>query len=187
LGKNAINRTILSFFETMRKAGFIAIVITCTLYGCVKAPTYPDTPHITFKSVSSTYVKSGDRDTVTISFTDGDGDIGVNSSTGDSSDLCGLKHGDSTALHSPNFDVFLIDNRDTCINAFASANVQPSGKYKDISGDILVILAVYSKKCFATPDPTCPLDTVTYSIILRDQAQHFSNIVKAAPVTVDPH
>jgi hypothetical protein len=169
----------------MKKLLFSMLVISCALFACVKAPTYPIEPHIAFKSVSSAYLKSGYADTITFSFTDGDGDIGVNASSTDSCDQCSLKHGDSTCLKMGGFNVFLIDSRDTCVSFFASANIAQQGKYKGISGDIEVIRAIDSKKCFAPPQPGCPKDTVVYSIILRDMAYHFSNTVKTIPIIVD--
>jgi hypothetical protein len=84
----------------------------------------------------------------------------------------------------PQFDVFLIDGRDLCIEAFASANVQPAGKYKAISGTIEVIAEAYNTKCFGG----CPCavnDTVTYAIILRDMAGHLSNTIHTTPIAIN--
>lgn len=168
------------------KARLAIFLLIATLSGCIKAPEYPVEPIIEFKSVSSSYVYSGRTDTITVSFTDGDGDIGVTPSDGDTCNLCSLKYGDSTCLHLSGFNVFIIDSRDTCIGTYASANIETSGKYKALSGEISIITAIDSKKCFATPDPNCPLDTAVYSVIVRDRAGHLSNIVQTTPIVVDP-
>lgn len=164
---------------------FFFFLVIVSISACVKAPTYPIIPTIEFKSVSSDLIKSGYTDTLIFSFTDGDGDIGVRPSASDTCDQCSLKHGDSTCLKMSGFNVFLIDSRDTCVGTFASADVEPVGNYKDISGEIVVIRAVDSKKCFVVPTPGCPKDTVVYTIILRDKAGHFSNAIKSTPIIID--
>lgn len=167
------------------KKYFAFLVVVTVISGCVKPPTYPVEPQIEFVSVSSDYVYSGYTDTITISFTDGDGDIGIGTGGDDSCDICGLKTGDSTCLNLSKFNVFLIDNRDNCIATLASADVEPKGKYDDISGEIVIITTIDSKKCFAPPQPGCPKDTVTYSILIKDKAGHRSNVVQTTPIIVD--
>lgn len=162
------------------------MMFIAALSSCVKEPSYPIEPVIEFKSVSSDYVNAGFADTLTISFTDGDGDIGVNPAGDDSCDLCSFKNGDSTCLRLSSFNVFVIDSRDTCVGTFASANVESTGKFKALSGEISVITAVDSKKCFAVPDPNCPNETFFYWIVIRDKAGHLSNIVRTSDITVDP-
>lgn len=172
------------YFVTVKQGLFLLFLILL-LSGCVKPPTYPSQPQIEFKSVSSGYVYSGYTDTITISFTDGEGDIGVSSSPDDSCDFCSLKSSDSTCFNMKGFNVFLIDHRDTCISTFASANIETGSKYDDISGEIVIITAIDSKKCFATPQPGCPKDTVVYSIMIKDKAGNRSNIVQTTPIIVD--
>jgi len=169
----------------MRKAAFVYIILAFTLYSCIKPPTYSIIPHIEFVSVSAPNILNGYRDTITFSFTDGDGDIGIGGSNTDTTDsiCCGIQHGDSSCLLSPSFNVFLIDSRDSCIETYASANVQPAGKYKAISGTIQVIVGMYNTKCFGG----CPCafnDSVNYAIILKDMAGHLSNTVHTTPIAV---
>lgn len=161
------------------------LLILAGLSACIKEPNYPVIPAIEFKSVSSALIKSGSTDTITFSFTDGDGDIGVNASAADSCNQCGLKSGDSSCLKLNGFNVFLIDSRDTCVGTFASPNVQIGNERKAISGEVQVVKAVDSKKCFVTPSPGCPKDTVIYTIYLRDKAGHFSNAIHTVPIVVD--
>lgn len=174
----------MSLFDLMQLRLFIAFWVMCMVSACVKEPSYPIIPAIEFKSVSSDFIYSGSVDTITFSFTDGDGDIGVRQSDGDSCNPCGLKDGDSSCLRMSGFNVFLIDNRDNCVGTFASANVEPDGNLKAIAGEIEVIRAIDSKKCLIVPDPLCPLDTVVYTIILRDKAGNFSNAIRTSPIYV---
>jgi hypothetical protein len=177
----------------MRKVIFISVILSCSFYSCIKAPSYSIIPHIEFVSVSSNYVYAfpngsggvlNPTDTITFSFTDGDGDIGINSTDTDTSHLCGLQTGDSSILHSPVFNVFLIDTRTNCVTPFRSANVPPPGKYKGISGNILVITQVTSNKCIV-PMPTCPNDTVIFGIVIHDMAGHLSNIIQTTPIIIN--
>jgi hypothetical protein len=169
----------------MKNLSLLFILLILGLAACVKPPIYPMEPVIEFKSVSSSFVKSGYSDTITFTFTDGDGDIGVNPSAADTCNQCSFKTGDSTCLKMRGFNVFLIDIRDTCVGSFASANIEQQGRYDDISGEIAVIRAIDSKKCFAPPTPGCPKDTVVYTIILRDKAGNFSNAIKTTPIIID--
>lgn len=175
----------MSLFDSMQIRLIIVFLILASVSACVKAPEYPIVPAIQFKSVTSSSLKSGMLDTLIFSFTDGDGDISVRASDADTCNQCGLKTGDSTCLRMNGFNVFLIDSRDTCVGTYASPDVEPVGNYKAIAGEIQVIRAIDSKKCFIVPSPGCPLDTVVYTIILRDRAGHFSNAIKTTPILVD--
>ncbi len=171
----------------MRKASFVYIILACTLFSCIKPPSYSVIPNIAFQSVSAPNTINGFSDTITFTFTDGDGDIGINTGstvdTGTVCNTCGIQHGDSSCLKLNAFNVFLIDSRDSCMSTYASANVQPTGKYKAISGNIQVITAIYNTKCIGG----CPCavnDTVTYAIILRDMAGHYSNVIHTPPIAI---
>ncbi len=53
--------------------GFIAIILTLGLYSCLEDAQYPDEPTICFLSLET----AGQGGTMTIGFTDGDGNIGL--------------------------------------------------------------------------------------------------------------
>lgn len=177
----------------MRKVIFVCILFSGLFHSCIKAPSYSIIPHIEFVSVSSQNVVIPPNppngiftaiDTITFSFTDGDGDIGILSMDTDTSQLCSLQEGDSTILHSKRFNIFLIDNRgNECVTPFASGNVPTNGKYKAASGNIQVIPSLSSDKC-VRPNPTCLEDTVIYSIILTDEAGHRSNTIQTVPIYI---
>lgn len=170
----------------MSKFYFLLFLLLGSLYSCVKSPDYPIEPRIEFVSVSSSYIKSGFQDTITFSFTDGDGDIGIRI-TNDTNlcECCRITSDDSTVLSNRNFNVFLIDSRDGCVQSFASANVSSGSKYPALEGEIEVIRAIDSKKCIAPPQAGCPKDTVIYTIVIRDLAGHLSNFIQTTPIIVD--
>jgi hypothetical protein len=167
----------------MRKAAFVFVILTCTLFSCIKPPDYSVVPHIDFVSASSSSVINGFSDTITFSFTDGDGDIGIpatnpNDTLTNCDSTCALWHGDSSCLKLQNFDVFLFDSRTHCVDPYASGSLPATGKYKGISGTIQVIAGMYAL-C------NCPCtDTVVYGIILRDMAGHYSNVIHTTPIAV---
>ncbi len=166
----------------MGKALFVAVILAC-LSSCIKPPSYSIVPAITFVSVSSPNAKVNLPDTITFSFTDGYGDIAVNTNANDSlTNPCGLKQGDSSVLQLSAFNVFLIDSRDSCISTFATANVEPAGKNKSISGTVQVITSLSNLKCFSCP--CAQNDTVVYAIILKDLAGHISNTIHTTPITI---
>lgn len=161
------------------------IVLIVAVQSCVKPPTYPIEPIIEFKSVSSGFIKSGQTDTITITFTDGDGDLWVQANPGDTCNQCALPQGDTSCFYLGGYNVFMIDSRDSCINYFATANIFPVGKFDDISGEISIIRAIDSKACFAPPQPGCPIDSVFFHIMIRDRAGNFSNVVKTTTIAID--
>ncbi|MCS6935599.1 MAG: hypothetical protein NZM35_10690 [Chitinophagales bacterium] len=166
----------------MRKELLVGVLF-CAVWGCVKPPDYPIEPIITFKSLSATKVNSGQVDTIVFTFTDGDGDIGVNPGPGDTCDVCSYKRGDSSCFFMKGYNVFLIDSRDTCVSYYATANIEPKGKFDDLSGEVMVLRTINSQKCFAPP---CSIpDTVIYTILMRDKAGHFSNRIKTPPIYID--
>ena len=170
----------------MRKAAFVFLILTCTLFSCIKPPDYSIVPHIEFVSVSSPAEINGFSDTITFSFTDGDGDIGIPATNPldtvtNCDSACAVRHGDSSCLRLQNFDVFLFDSRTNCVDPYASGTLPATGKYKGISGTIQVIAGMYKLAC------TCPCttnDTVVYAIILRDMAGHYSNVIHTSPIAI---
>ena len=172
----AINHLIYVFWNVMKLYKYIVWLLLPVLSSCVKPPSYPVEPILTFKSVSTDVAVSDSTQVVfTVSFTDGDGDIGPNTNGTDSCNICGLSGGDSTCLKEGRFNVFLINNYTKCIAQFTSANIEPRGRFDDISGEIDIISQLSCR-------PFLTSDTASYSIAIRDRAGHLSNFVQAAPV-----
>lgn len=160
-------------------------VIILLISGCIDPPTYPDQPAITFKSVSRTMIQEGDTVIFTIKFTDGNGDIGpVAGTTPIDTNLFFCKQNfDSTHIffRDPAFNVYFLDLRDSCWSHYASAYIEPKGKFDDLSGEIDIIVGGFCKKF---PPVTGQKDTLNYQIFIKDRASNFSNLVKSDPVVI---
>lgn len=146
---------------------------------CVKPPDYPDEPVIAFLSLSKNVQKQDALDKndtlyVTISFTDGDGDLGFEDRGG---------------------DISLIDTRDNSRDTSSLPLVDQQGAGNGISGEISI--AVLPTCCVPPPINGIPLppcdpsvapdflrDTVVYQMQIRDRAGHLSNIVTLPPITL---
>ncbi|MBV6406044.1 MAG: hypothetical protein GFGODING_02829 [Flavobacteriales bacterium] len=133
-------------------------------------------PHIAFKS----FTTHGDSASLVITFTDGDGDIG-------------LGQGDTL----PPFDVapwfynLFVEYEERQNGAWVRPTlllplyyripvIAPTGQDKTLEGELAVAL---------TPWPTVPntpYDTVRYTVRLVDRALHESNTVNTGPVVLPP-
>ena len=153
--------------------------------GCVKVPVYPDKPEISFKSVSRPSITEGDTVTFTLSFTDGNGDIGPEpGTTPQDTNLFFCKQPfDSTNLFfsDPAFNVYFLDLRDSCWNHYASSFIQPTGKYDDLSGELDIIVGGFCKKF---PPVAGQQDTLTYEIFIKDRSGMYSNRIRSTPVVI---
>jgi len=142
---------------------------------CTQPPDYPDEPIISFKSMSKNTMRQGsligpgaDSLLMTISFTDGDGDLG------DEGNL------------NPVSNIYLIDERinDTLLpQTIPFIPIQGAGN--GISGDMSFVVF---PSCCIHLGQACevfedhPVDTVLYSIVIQDRAGNFSNRVQANPI-----
>lgn len=146
------------------------------LNSCLQSPEYPIEPQITFKGISKTRMLSSlgilrrDSLLLTLSFTDGDGDLG-------------------TREGEPNrpIDLFVVDlSSPNTPESFTLPYVAPRGAIKAINGDIRV--ALYSTCCTVQDVAPCqiskkyPLDSVFYEVYIKDRAGNKSNVVKLPPI-----
>lgn len=167
-----MNTLKYSFFFTL------ALIISCT-----KPPDYSDVPEIEFVSFSKSVLQmatgssNDDFTYLTISFTDGDGDLGG---------------GDTST-------VFFIDDRTgSDFLTFEAALIPEQGAGNGISGEMIVTLPT---TCCIHPDPLyssdgcgAPFeatgvdsDTVTYDVYILDRAGNKSNVITIAPLTILCH
>lgn len=150
----------------------LALII---LSACSEPPAYPDEPIIEFVSLSKmsmqqSFVSTFDSILVTLSFTDGDGDIG--SELGDSSS-----------------SVLYIDKRqDELQPPRVIPTVGDVGVGKGISGEIFVILptsccinVAANTTCERSPGTT---DEVVYEMWVVDRAGNESNRIDLPPITL---
>lgn len=137
--------------------------ISLLIISCVKPPKFSETPEITFVSINDTSImQQTDSIRMTISFKDGDGDLG--SKANDTSTNC-----------------FITDHRPgkpDYTYTYKIPYITPKGTTKDISGTVDINL----------PGITCiPLhavDSVIYKIVIMDRAGHKSNQVETPLIVV---
>lgn len=149
---------------------------------CVKPPDYPKEPVIEFKGLSKTVLlqgnSKGDSLSITLNYTDGDGDLG-------------FPAGDPTA------SVFIRDDRDSFAKfEYQLPYVEPQGASNGISGEISIVVPTsccifvtdegQKLACKLVPDDFL-FDTLYYFVRIRDRAGHMSNEVKAGPIALRCH
>ncbi|MFK8008917.1 MAG: hypothetical protein AB8H03_21325 [Saprospiraceae bacterium] len=147
----------------------IAMIIACT-----KPPDYSDTPEIAFISFSNTTMTQGSQNeefiTLTISFTDGDGDIGIDDGTP---------------------SVYFKDLRDGSeFITFVASEIPEQGVGNGISGEMYIKV---STTCCIHPDQDdgCnsdfsdyPMDSLIYEVYIIDRAGNKSNVIQTDPITL---
>jgi len=161
-----MNKQVFKFF-------FFYIICTILLSACIKEKDYPKEPIIKFKS----FTKFGtDSAHVVISFTDGDGDVGL--AQGDTNGIF-----KSISPYYYNFYLrYLYKAADGTYKAFETAPgdtldykyripklISDEQQKRALSGDIKV-------KLYA---PYAIHDTIQYDIYIIDKALHKSNVVNS--------
>ncbi|MEI6060343.1 MAG: hypothetical protein WCR72_06515 [Bacteroidota bacterium] len=155
------------------KIGLILIVpLSSGLTGCIKEQQYPVQPHIEFGSFATSKDING-KDSlgaVTISYTDGDGDIGLYS--WDTVEprkynfyLKFLQYVNKQLVEVKPVDSSLTFNSRIPI-------LTPSGRNKNIKGNITMALQLYfARQLLLT-------DTIAFEIYIKDRALNESNLVE---------
>jgi hypothetical protein len=146
-------------------SGLLLLLITLT--SCPAPPEYPPIPRIDFVSMSrDTVIQSLDSNVITISFEDGDGDIG-------SDDVENLFLTDITLV-----------NR---VQKFKIPRISQQGIGNGISGKIDIVIEPGSMCCDSTkfscvPETGAPMETIIYNIYLEDRAGNASNVLQLPPL-----
>lgn len=152
----------------------LSFAMGALLQACKKPDSYPDEPELSFEKFEK---GKDDKAFLTVSFTDGDGNVG-------------LKEGDTTGKFSP-------DNRyhyNLFLEYFEKQNgewvkreldppfyyrippLEPKGQSKALEGDIRVELSP------TYYDPNSPYDTIKYKVRLADRDLNESNPVETGPI-----
>ena len=152
---------------------FILILFAFPFFiGCVDPPDFPVEPQIDFIGMSKDSMQQSvfqeDSIIISISYTDGDGDLG---------------HNDTTR------DAFFIDTRSGFLeNAFILPFVPEEGAGNGISGEIAFKLyttcCVYPNNVIppCVPSSQYPIDTLIFEVYIRDRAGHESNRIFTDPI-----
>ena len=143
------------------------------LSSCLKKTEFPAEPAITFKS----FAASGDEAVLEISFTDGDGNIGLN-------------EGDTLAPYEFEGDFYFnltLEYQEKQNGVWVTRDLDPPFKYrvpvitptgqnKALEGDIRVDITPFYY------DPFSAFDTIRYEIQLTDRALNRSNKVMSEEI-----
>jgi hypothetical protein len=143
---------------------------------CKKQPVFPVEPHIEF--VSFTKIQNGtaidQKGTLELSFTDGDGDIG-------------LEQSDTVEPYKYNFfitylekqhGVYQVVQTPTSFNARIPV-INPDGGSKSIQGNIDIDLYINN--------PLSTFDTIRFDCYIFDKKLHQSNTVSTPDIIVKKH
>ena len=155
------------------KIYFIFLLLLISLApSCVKEEQYPVEPAITFLDFG-VYRDVSDKDSVgviTISYTDGDGDIGLN----DWDTLEPYKYNYYLKfLEQVNGTLTEVEPADKNINFNARIPIlTPEGRNKNIKGNIAMSIELYYSR-YALKS-----DTVAFEIYIKDRALHSSNVIQ---------
>ena len=147
----------------MKNTFFVAFALVVVGFvTCIRPPDYPIIPRIAFVRMTKNTLKQGNTSSdslrLTLSFEDGDGDIGSNDS----------------------LNVFLKDTRQSGATpeSFRMPLVPEQGAKNGISGEISLL--VYTTCCL----PGCgsqlnkPVDSLFYDVYIKDRAGNKSNVVR---------
>jgi len=158
------------------KVGLGAMLASLLLLGCLKPDEFPKEPRITFKS----FEQFGDSASLTISFTDGDGDVGLNASDN-------APPFDTSSVYYSNLFIEYSELRNGIWTPvtfqlplhYRIPRITPTGQNKALEGEIAVALAPWPII------PGNPYDTIRFSTKMVDRALHESNTVLSEPIVVD--
>lgn len=155
----------------------VAVALACVILsaGCLKREEFPSTPAIAFKS----FEFFGDSASLVITFTDGDGDIGL-----DASDDAAPY--DTSSVFYNNLFLELSELRNGVWNSvdfedpihYRIPRITPSGQNKALEGEIAVAIDPFFLFITGTAD------TVRYSVELVDRALNRSNRVLTRDIVV---
>ena len=143
---------------------------------CVKPPNYPDEPVIAFKSQSKNIMQQGkqgeDSMTITLTYTDGDGDLGFPGNDSEPS-------------------IFVKDGRDGFPRfQYKLPYVEPQGTGNGISGEISIVVPTAcciensQGVVLSCDEVDIDRDTLVYLLTIKDRAGHVSNEIQTNPIVL---
>ena len=166
--------------KTVKIITILAFAVILGLSSCIQFHTYPLEPYIEFLSFTKISTTSGvdDLGTLTISFTDGDGDIGLDDNQTDTPY-------DTSSIYYYNIfikyfekqngeykEVVLIPSNDGRI-----PNLTPTGNKKGLQGNISVDLYINN--------PLSVYDTIRYEVYIVDRALNHSDTITTPDIIVN--
>ena len=141
--------------------------MTLAITACIQPPDYPIEPEIEFLSVSKSEVLQAiDTFRITFSYTDGDGDIGLD-------------------LDDPDNNVIITDSRTGFEETFKVPVIPQQGATNGISGEISLL--VFASCCLNSnpiclPTPNANPEEIVYTVRMFDKAGNESNAIQTSPI-----
>lgn len=174
----AVLPTFVTMYRTSVSPAKVAalIAVAFSVVGCFPEEQFPPEPKITFKS----FVQFTDSASLTISFTDGDGDIGL-----DPADINPPFDTASPYYYNLFLEYYELQNGQWVKPElllpyyYRVPRITPTGQNKALQGDIAVALKPW-------PISSLPFDTVRFSVRLVDRSLKESNEVFTDPVKTTP-
>ena len=165
--------TVSNFLKKYTYYLFFSLLVVA----CASPPEYPDTPAIEFLELTKDTLPRAfrgdiftDSTFISLSFTDGDGDIGARDSS---------------------LNLVVIDSRNGFENDFRIPFVPEfgdSGLKGEISVRILTSCCIFPDSLYLigceSEWPDMPYDVVTYDVYIKDRAGNFSNTITTSPLYI---
>lgn len=149
-----------------------ALAVLVPFAACLKVDSLPPEPHIEFKSFE---VFANDSASLTFTFTDGDGDIGLTAADSEP------PYDANLYLEYFEFDDGVWTNVDLGGQpniAYRVPDLTPTGQNQTLEGEISIAMEPFSFTHNATAD------TIKYAVTLKDRALHVSNSVETGMIVV---
>ncbi len=159
----------------VKVAGVLAVLLALAT-GCIKRETFPPEPVIKYKS----FGQFGDSASLVISFTDGDGDIGLNDSDSDPPFNTGSPYYHNLFLEYEELRQGVWTPVSLALPLrYRIPRITPTGQNKALEGEIAVAIAWP-----IVPDTA--IDTVRFAVRLVDRALRESNRILTDPIIEQP-
>ena len=158
----------------------ISFAVLASLSSCIQFQNFPVEPHIEFVSFNKIATTSGvdNQGTLVLSFTDGDGDLGLY-------DNQTLPPYDTTSQYYYNIFIKYFEKQNgeykeielTPSNNGRFPNITPEGEKKGIKGNLAVDLYINN--------PISSFDTIRYEVYIVDRALNHSDTITTSDIIVN--
>lgn len=160
---------------------FVAVLLTVVLYGC-ELPIFPKEPAISFKELK--YNKTADTLVLTITFRDGDGDLGI--STDDTLEAFNYYvepfKKTSEGFKPAQLPQFTPGVVSTFNGRFPV--LKRDGQPGPIEGDLDYTIVLLDPPDFTNENYIVPYDTIRFQVYINDRQKNRSNMVTSSEVVV---
>jgi hypothetical protein len=165
----------------------LAFLLLLGFSSCQKNENYPDYPVITYKDF---IVFNQDSAYIQVNFTDGNGDIGYPASDTSAPPNFWVEYMylDSATNNFLPMTATVGTKTDTIFGPYYIPNITPTGKNKELSGEIQVKLETEGQPTWYSPLPIYykATNAIEFRVWLVDRAGNKSNVVTTPAYTIAP-